>query len=133
MHTSLLEAQIAMLDFQASRWTIGHEVPPQAGNDHPTSVPTGVFPTSDGHINIAASGRDDVRRLCTHWRRLSCSTHSDYQGQRNRSRNRAALNSAIAEYTDDASSAGMGRRAQRGGCALRPDLYNRPDASLTRR
>src|SRR5215831_7554638 len=56
VHTSLLEAQIAMLDFQATRWTIGHEVPPQAGNDHPTGFPTGVFPASDGNINIAATG-----------------------------------------------------------------------------
>jgi hypothetical protein len=56
VHTSLLEAQIAMLDFQASRWLMAGEVPKQAGNDHPTSIPTGVFPTSDGHINIAASG-----------------------------------------------------------------------------
>src|SRR5260370_2266076 len=56
VHTSLLEAQIFMLDFQASRWLIKGEVPKQAGNDHPTGIPTGVFPTSDGHINIAASG-----------------------------------------------------------------------------
>jgi len=56
VHTSLLEAQIAMLDFQATRWLIGKEVPPQAGNDHPTGFPTGVFPTSDGIVNVAASG-----------------------------------------------------------------------------
>jgi crotonobetainyl-CoA:carnitine CoA-transferase CaiB-like acyl-CoA transferase len=56
VHTSLLEAMIAMLDFQATRWLIGGEVPPQAGNDHPTSFPTGVFETSDGLINLAATG-----------------------------------------------------------------------------
>ena len=56
VHTSLLEAQIFMLDFQAARWLISGEVAKQAGNDHPTAVPTGVFPTSDGHINIAAAG-----------------------------------------------------------------------------
>jgi len=99
VHTSLLEAQIAMLDFQASRWTIAHEVPPQAGNDHPTSVPTGVFPTSDGHINIAASGETMFRRLCTALEAPELLEHTDYQGQRNRSRNRAGLNAAIAEYT----------------------------------
>jgi crotonobetainyl-CoA:carnitine CoA-transferase CaiB-like acyl-CoA transferase len=47
---------IAMLDFQATRWLIGGEVPPQAGNDHPTSFPMGVFPAKDGMINIAAGG-----------------------------------------------------------------------------
>ena len=56
VHTSLLEAMIAMLDFQATRWLIGGEVPPQAGNDHPTGFPTGVFPAKDGVINVAATG-----------------------------------------------------------------------------
>jgi crotonobetainyl-CoA:carnitine CoA-transferase CaiB-like acyl-CoA transferase len=67
VQTSLLEAMIAMLDFQATRWLIGGEVPPQAGNDHPTSFPTGVFETSDGLINLAATGdrmfRDFLRVL----------------------------------------------------------------------
>jgi crotonobetainyl-CoA:carnitine CoA-transferase CaiB-like acyl-CoA transferase len=56
VQTSLLEAMVAMLDFQATRWLIDGEVPPQAGNDHPTAFPMGVFPTKDGAINIAASG-----------------------------------------------------------------------------
>lgn len=55
VHTSLLEAMVAMLDFQATRWLIDGEIPPQAGNDHPTLFPMGVFPTADGMINIAAS------------------------------------------------------------------------------
>jgi formyl-CoA transferase len=64
VHTSLLEAMVTMLDFQASRWLIDGTIPPQAGNDHPTSIPTGVFKTADGHINIAASGQHMFRRLC---------------------------------------------------------------------
>ena len=56
VQTSLLEAMIAMLDFQATRWLIGGAVPPQAGNDHPTSFPMGVFPAKDGMVNIAAAG-----------------------------------------------------------------------------
>lgn len=62
--TSLLQAQVAMLDFQAARWLMDQEVPPQAGNNHPTSMPTGVFRTADGHINVAASGEAIWRRLC---------------------------------------------------------------------
>src|ERR1700742_4144376 len=54
--TSLLEAQIFMLDFQGARWLIEGHVPKQAGNNHPTSIPTGVFKTADGHINIASTG-----------------------------------------------------------------------------
>jgi formyl-CoA transferase len=56
VHTSLLEAMVRMLDFQASRWTLGKEIPPQAGNDHPTGIPTGVFKTSDGHMNRSCTG-----------------------------------------------------------------------------
>src|SRR5579862_6256238 len=64
VQSSLLAAQIAMLEFQAARWLIAGEVPEQAGNNHPTSIPTGVFATADGHINIAASGGEIFVRLC---------------------------------------------------------------------
>src|ERR1700682_2567820 len=63
VQSSLLGAQISLLDFQAARWLIAKDVPGQAGNDHPTSIPTGVFPTSDGHINIAAAGQHIYRRV----------------------------------------------------------------------
>ena len=99
VHTSLLEAQIMMLDFQAARWTVSGEVAPQAGNDHPTSIPTGVFPTSDGHINIAASGNTMFGRLCG---ALGCQelvSHPDYADDESRSKNRAALNRVLGEYT----------------------------------
>src|SRR4051812_36340735 len=56
LHTSLLQAQIYMMDFQTSRWTLDHEIPGQAGNFHPTSIPTGVYKTKDGHIDIAVFG-----------------------------------------------------------------------------
>jgi formyl-CoA transferase len=64
VHTSLLQAMVTMLDFQATRWLMGGTIPPQAGNDHPTNIPTGVFKTRDGYINIAASGEHMFRRLC---------------------------------------------------------------------
>ena len=67
--TSLLQAQIFMLDFQAARWLQMKEVAKQAGNNHPTSIPTGVFKTKDGHINIASTGDSGVRTLrSTHTR-----------------------------------------------------------------
>lgn len=65
VHTSLLEAMVSMLDFQAIRWLIDKEVPPQAGNNHPTGIPTGTFRVQDGHINIAASGQHMWKRLCS--------------------------------------------------------------------
>ncbi len=64
VQSSLLGAQISLLDFQAARWLIAKDVPGQAGNDHPTSIPTGVFPTRDGHINIAAAGKQIFARFC---------------------------------------------------------------------
>ena len=70
--TSLFEAMSFMLDFQAARWLVDGVVAPQAGNDHPTSIPTGVFQTSDGYMNIATSGEPIWQRLCKvlgaeHW------------------------------------------------------------------
>ena len=66
VQTSLLQAQVFMLDFQATRWLMDKEVPPQAGNDHPTSIPTGVFKTSDGYINIAVAGQKMWEKfICT--------------------------------------------------------------------
>ncbi|HYB09249.1 MAG TPA: CoA transferase [Alphaproteobacteria bacterium] len=97
VRTSLLEAQIAMLDFQATRWLIGQEVPAQAGNDHPTSIPTGVFPTADGHINVAASGDRIWLRFCAALEADELGEHPDYATDDARSKNRAALNEAIAE------------------------------------
>ena len=62
--SSLLQAMISMCDFQAARWTLAKDVPGQAGNNHPTGIPTGVFKTSDGYINIAASGDHIYKRFC---------------------------------------------------------------------
>lgn len=64
VQTSLLQSQVWMMDFQATRWLIDGEIPAQSGNDHPTSAPTGVYPTADGHINIAAMGTGMFTRLC---------------------------------------------------------------------
>src|SRR5450755_3990009 len=79
INTSLLQAQIFMLDFQAARWTIGHEVPKQAGNDHPTSIPTGVFKTTDGHINIATTGSAIWERFCRAMDAEALMQKPDYQ------------------------------------------------------
>jgi crotonobetainyl-CoA:carnitine CoA-transferase CaiB-like acyl-CoA transferase len=64
VQTSLLESQIAMLDFQAAQWLIDGKVPAQNGNEHPLTVPTGVFQTKDGYLNVAAIGQTMWARLC---------------------------------------------------------------------
>ncbi|HZF06416.1 MAG TPA: CaiB/BaiF CoA-transferase family protein [Patescibacteria group bacterium] len=95
VHTSLLEAMVRMLDFQASRWTLGKEIPPQAGNDHPTGIPTGVFKTADGHINIAASGQVMYRRLCEAIGTAALIDDPRFKTPADRSKNRLALNAEL--------------------------------------
>src|SRR5437764_14590811 len=105
VHTSLLEAQIFMLDFQASRWLIAGEVAKQAGNDHPTGIPTGLFPTADGQINIAASGDNLWKRFCEAADAQHLLNDPDYANGPARSKNRKALNEKIAEITKRRPSA----------------------------
>jgi len=64
VQTSLLQAMLYMMDFQTARWTLEGEIPGQAGNFHPTSIPTGVYKTKDGHINIAVFGGRIWERFC---------------------------------------------------------------------
>ena len=104
VQSSLLQAQIFMLDFQASRWLMDGEVAPQAGNNHPTSIPTGVFETRDGHINIASAGQAIYMRFVDVLgddRMLA----EDYKTGEARSKNRDALNALINEHTRQKTSA----------------------------
>jgi len=105
VQSSLLGAQIAMLDFQAARWTIAHEVPEQAGNNHPTSIPTGVFATKDGHINIAAAGNDIYRRCCEALGVPELATDPRYATAKARLENRDELNAVIEKITRNKTSA----------------------------
>lgn len=105
VHTSLLESQVFMMDFQAARWLMAGEVAGQAGNDHPSGIPTGVFETQDGHINIAASSARMFERLCD---ALGCPAWKQnplWRTQKGRSADRQALNAAIAEVTRTAAGA----------------------------
>jgi formyl-CoA transferase len=104
VHTSLLEAMIRMLDFQAARWTVGKEIPPQAGNDHPTGIPTGVFRTADGHMNIAASGQTMYRRLCEALGVPQLIEDPRFKTPPDRSKNRAVLTEELEKATRTKSS-----------------------------
>lgn len=95
VEVSLLNAMIALLDFQAARWTVEHEVPEQAGNDHPTSIPTGVFQTSDGYMNIAAGDNEMFARLCKALGAEGLNEKPEYKDRAARSKNRAALNKEL--------------------------------------
>src|SRR3977135_1958545 len=101
---SLLQAQIFMLDFQASRWLMEKEVAKQAGNNHPTSIPTGVFRTSDGYINIATTGGRIWERCAQSIGAPELLTNPDYATAPARSKNRDALNAAIGQLTEKKST-----------------------------
>jgi formyl-CoA transferase len=99
VQTSLLQAQIFMLDFQAARWLMEKDVAKQAGNNHPTSIPTGVFKTSDGYINIAATGGRIWERCAQAIGAPELYSHPDYATAPARSKNRDALNAEIEKRT----------------------------------
>ena len=105
IQTSLLQAQVFMLDFQATRWLVDHEVPKQAGNNHPTSIPTGVFATADGHINVAVAGQEIWRRFCQAIGHEELTRNPAYAEPADRSNNRDALNAELAAILRRASSA----------------------------
>ncbi len=105
VHTSLLESQIFMLDFQAARYLVKGEVAGQAGNDHPTFTPTGVFQTSDGYINIAASSARLWERLCDTLGHPEWKENPEWKTGVGRTKQRALLNAAITDVTRTRTSA----------------------------
>ncbi|HZN29752.1 MAG TPA: CoA transferase [Xanthobacteraceae bacterium] len=118
--TSLLQAQIFMLDFQGSRWLINGEVPKQAGNNHPTSIPTGVFQTADGHINIAAAGQHIWERFCNALETPEWIQRPEYKNGAARLKNRDALNEEIGRRTPKRTSADWVERFNRAGVPSGP-------------
>jgi crotonobetainyl-CoA:carnitine CoA-transferase CaiB-like acyl-CoA transferase len=105
VNTSLLEAQIFMLDFQASTWLNLRKVPRQAGNNHPTSIPTGVFKTADGFINVAASGQKIWERLCDVVGASELRDRPVFATEQVRSENRDALHEELEKKLLAADSA----------------------------
>ena len=95
LHTSLLQAMVYMMDFQTSRWLIDGEIPGQAGNYHPTSIPTGVYKARDGYMNIAVFGSKIWERFCTTLGAPEWVSDERFRDKAGRSVNRDALNAAI--------------------------------------
>jgi crotonobetainyl-CoA:carnitine CoA-transferase CaiB-like acyl-CoA transferase len=105
VQSSLLAAQIAMLDFQAARWLIAKEVPGQAGNNHPTNIPTNVYRTKDGHINISAAVNEIYGRMCQAMGAPELATDPQFATPKARRQNRDKLNAIIDEICATRSSA----------------------------
>ena len=95
VQSSLLQAGIQQLDFQAARYTMSKEVAEQVGNDHPTSMPTSAYTTADGYMNVAAAGKAIWTRLCEAVERPDLLEHPDYKDAPSRAKNRKTLNAEI--------------------------------------
>jgi len=105
VQSSLLQAGLQLLDFQAARYTMSGEVPGQVGNDHPTNVPSSAYTTSDGYVSVAATGDAFWRRFCDAIGRSDMYAHPDFATNPLRARNRAALNAAINDATKTKTTA----------------------------
>src|SRR5438105_2475297 len=105
VHAPLLQAGIALLDFQAARYTMKGEVPGQVGNDHPTSMPTSAYKTADGYINVAASGDGMWTRICKLFGHEELARDARFKSNELRAKNRAALNAEMNKALATRSSA----------------------------
>jgi crotonobetainyl-CoA:carnitine CoA-transferase CaiB-like acyl-CoA transferase len=105
VQTSLLESMIAMMDFQATRWTVDGEVPPSAGNHHPTTVPMGCYASADGYVNVAGLGGRLLRALCAVIGLPDLPDDPRFRSAAARSANRAELNELIGDRLRTATTA----------------------------
>ena len=118
--TSLLESQIAMLDFQAAQWLIDRKVPGQHGNEHPLTVPTGVFQTKDGYLNIAAIGQTMWTRLCEALELQHLVSEPGLGSDPERVANRARVNAAVGEVFKQRTTAEWTERLLKAGVPCGP-------------
>lgn len=117
LHTSLLESMVYMMDFQTSRWLIDKEVPTQAGNYHPTSIPTGVYKARDGYMNIAVFGSKIWERFCDILGAPEWVTDERYKDKMGRSINRDSINAEINSRLASQDCAYWVERFNAGGVA----------------
>lgn len=127
LHSSLLQSQLFMLDFQAARWLMTEEVAPQVGNDHPTNLPTGLFKTSDGAVNISAAGDNIFGRLARELGYDGWIDDPDLAHNDGRLRNRDQLNALIQEKFLEKTSADWVEQLSKAGVPCGP-AYNIDEA-----
>jgi crotonobetainyl-CoA:carnitine CoA-transferase CaiB-like acyl-CoA transferase len=128
VHTSLLESMINMIDFQAARWTVAKDVPPQAGNNHPTMSPMGVFDAADGQVNIAASSPKMFRNFCQVLNAPHLLENPDYSNNYQRAIHREALSREINEITGKIPMEVLVEKLNEVGCPCGP--INRIDQAF---
>jgi crotonobetainyl-CoA:carnitine CoA-transferase CaiB-like acyl-CoA transferase len=116
VRTSLLESMIAMMDFQAARWTVEGTVPAQEGNHHPTYLPMGCFRSADGWVNVAGPWGRLLRAFCAVIGEPGLPEDPRFDTPAKRSANRDELNAVVAarlitrttaEWVDALSAVGV--------------------------
>lgn len=105
VQTSLLEAQIGMMDFQVARYLVEGKVPPQAGNDHPYATPMGVYATRDGHINLGVGAEGHWRSFCGALGRPELASDPRYDNMEKRFAARPELRVLLEEIMSTQDSA----------------------------
>ena len=126
VHTSLLEAMMNKLDFQAARYTMSGEVATAQGNDHPYPAPMGTFESKDGLVNIAASSPRLWQRFCEALAADSAARTSRLHlgGRADEAQNPAAGGPQRRDPT--AHDCRAGGDSERGRRAMRPHQRYRP-------
>ena len=124
VQTSLIEAGITLLDFQATRWTMDKRVPPQEGNYHPTNTPMGLYPTADGFLNLAATSNKNFKKFCKLIDREKMASDPRFASPALRGRNKEALNETDRERIARKDQPRMVRDDGGGGPALRSRLQH---------
>lgn len=120
VHTSLLEAMMNKLDFQAARYTMRGEVPEAQGNDHPYQVPMGTFSSADGLVNIAAPSQRLWQRFCDALEADDLFAHPDYASGRDRAARKAQLKADIEAVTGRHTTAELVERLNAAGVPCGP-------------
>jgi crotonobetainyl-CoA:carnitine CoA-transferase CaiB-like acyl-CoA transferase len=120
VQTSLLQAQVAMLDFQATTWLVDGKVPGQIGNRHPYTTPMGVFPAADGNVVIGASGQEQYKKFCAVLDASHMLTDERFATAEARTRNIAAFTDAASTETRKYSMSVLVERLNAAGVACGP-------------
>ena len=123
VHTSLLESMLSKLDFQGARYTMNKEIPTQEGNNHPTNSPMGVFDTSDGKVNLAASTNKMFRAFCERMSVPELADDERYRSPKGRVANRHALWQLINDLTRKITTVELVDAMNEVGCPCGP-IYN---------
>jgi crotonobetainyl-CoA:carnitine CoA-transferase CaiB-like acyl-CoA transferase len=129
VHTSLIESLLSMMDFQAARWTVAKDIPPQAGNDHPTRSPMGAFDAADGKVNIAAFSEKMFRNFCKALNANHLLENPNYSSGGSRALHRDRLNREINEITSQLPKDVLVEKLNEVGCPCGP--INRIDQAFS--